>query len=83
MNKISLNKEINANEKKVKLKNTVKINTATLEGVVFEFDDTKKDELNARMVIALFQILYDQKKITEKEYDSLVLKVCRTFNLNK
>lgn len=48
---------------------------------VFNFDDKTNEELNARIVIALFEILYKQNKITKKEYDSLVLDVCRTFNI--
>ncbi len=50
---------------------------------VFNLDDKQKEELNARMVIALFKTLYNQNKITNKEYDSLVINVCRTFNIEK
>lgn len=49
----------------------------------FELDDKTKEELNARIVIALFKIMYNQNKISKKEYDSLVLKTCRTFNIKK
>lgn len=49
----------------------------------FELDDKTKEELNARIVIALFKIMYNQNKISKKEYDSLVLKTRRTFNIKK
>lgn len=48
-----------------------------------ELDDKTKEELNVRVVIALFKIMYNQNKISKKEYDSLVLKACRTFNIKK
>ena len=49
----------------------------------FELDDKTKEELNARIVIALFKIISNQNKISKKEYNSLVLKTCRTFNIKK
>ena len=48
-----------------------------------ELDDKTKEELNARIVITLFKIMYNQNKISKKEYDYLVLKACRTFNIKK
>lgn len=49
---------------------------------VFDVDDRTKEILNARLVIALFERLYNQNQITKKEFDSLVSNVYRTFNLN-
>lgn len=49
---------------------------------VFDFDIRTKEVLDARLILALFKILYKQENITKREYDSLVLNVCRTFNLN-
>lgn len=48
-----------------------------------ELDNKTKEQLNAKMVMNLFEILYIQNKITKKEYDSLILNVCRTFNIEK
>ena len=50
---------------------------------VFDFDIRTKEILDAKLILALFKILYKQESITKREYDSLVSKVYRTFNLNK
>ena len=48
---------------------------------IFNFDVQTKEELNARMIIALFKTLYRQNQITQNEYESLVSSVYRTFKL--
>lgn len=48
-----------------------------------ELDKKTKEELNIKMVMNLFEILYIQNQITKKEYDSLMLSICRTFNIDK
>lgn len=50
---------------------------------VFNIDDKKREELDLRMVMDLFKIMYSQNKITKKEYDALITNACRTFNKNK
>ncbi|MGM9875755.1 MAG: hypothetical protein ACI310_00800 [Bacilli bacterium] len=50
---------------------------------ILNLDETSKNKLNARIIIALFKNMYNQNKITKKEYDSLISSVNRTFNLNK
>lgn len=49
---------------------------------VLKIDKTKKELLDAKLVITLFDILYKQDLINEREYKALVLNTNRTFNIN-
>lgn len=49
---------------------------------VLKIDKTKKEILDAKLVITIFDILYKQDLINEREYKALVLNTNRTFNIN-
>lgn len=49
---------------------------------VLKIDKTKKELLDAKLVITIFDILYKQDLINEIEYKALVLNTNRTFNIN-
>lgn len=49
---------------------------------VLKIDKTKKELLDAKLVITIFDILYKQDLINEREYKALVLNTNRTFNIN-
>ncbi len=49
---------------------------------VLKIDKTKKEMLDAKLVITIFDILYKQDLINEREYKALVLNTNRTFNIN-
>lgn len=49
---------------------------------VLKIDKTKKELLDAKLVITIFDILYKQDLINEREYRALVLNTNRTFNIN-
>lgn len=49
---------------------------------VLKIDKTKKELLDAKLVIAIFDILYKQDLINEREYNALFLNTNRTFNIN-
>ncbi len=49
---------------------------------VLNIDKTKKEMLDAKLVITIFDILYKQDLINEREYKALVLNTNRTFNIN-
>lgn len=44
--------------------------------------EERKNVLNEKLIITLFEILYKEEKITKKEFDLLVKNTNRTFNLN-
>ena len=45
-----------------------------------EIDDETQKYLNKELIKSLFKILFGEKMITKKEFESLVNKVNRTFN---
>ena len=47
----------------------------------FELDEQSKEQLNLTMVKILFKILYQQNKISKKEFDSLIKNANRTPKL--
>ena len=47
----------------------------------FEIDEIDQEIINAKIVIALYKSLLKDSIITEKEYESLKNKICRTFNI--
>lgn len=49
---------------------------------VLKIDKIKKEMLDAKLVITIFDILYKQDLINEIEYKALVLNTNRTFNIN-
>lgn len=49
---------------------------------VLKIDKTEKELLDAKLVITIFDILYKQDLINEREYKALVLNTNRTFNIN-
>ena len=46
-----------------------------------EIDDKYKEVFNIKIVIALFNAIYKENKITKEEYERLVIKLNRTFNI--
>lgn len=48
----------------------------------FEIDEKTQDILNKRMVLSLFKILFNQKKITRKEYENISNKLNRIISFN-
>ena len=49
---------------------------------LFKYNQIISDEIERKIIIALFELLYSKQQITKSELDSLVLNTCRTFNLN-
>ena len=49
---------------------------------LFKYNQIISNEIERKIIIALFEVLYSKKQITKSELDSLVLNTCRTFNLN-
>ena len=47
----------------------------------FELDNKIKEELSARLLLAIFKILYKKNQISKKDYKLLISNVCRTFNI--
>ena len=47
----------------------------------FELDEKLKEQVNLTMVKILFKILYQQNKISKKEFDSLIKNANRTPKL--
>ena len=66
----------NNNKKLLKLHSTESQN-------ILNLDENTKNELNIKMVIALFETIYRQNIITKKQYDKLIANVYRTYNLSK
>ena len=46
----------------------------------FELDNESQNILNARMVLALFDIFLKQKKISKREYELIKMRLNCTFN---
>lgn len=49
---------------------------------LFKYNQIISNEIERKIIIALFELLYNNQQITKGELDSLVLNTCRTFNLN-
>lgn len=49
---------------------------------LFKYNQIISNEIERKIIIALFEVLYSKQQITKSELDSLVLNTCRTFNLN-
>lgn len=49
---------------------------------LFKNNQIISNEIERKIIIALFELLYSKQQITKSELDSLVLNTCRTFNLN-
>ena len=49
---------------------------------LFKYNQIISNEVERKIIIALFELLYSKQQITKSELDSLVLNTCRTFNLN-
>ena len=49
---------------------------------LFKYNQIISNEIERKIIIALFELLYNNQQITKSELDSLVLNTCRTFNLN-
>lgn len=49
---------------------------------LFKYNQIISNEVERKIIIALFDLLYSKQQITKSELDSLVLNTCRTFNLN-
>ena len=49
---------------------------------LFKYNQIISNEIERKIIIALFELLYNKQQITKSELDSLVLNTCRTFNLN-
>ena len=50
---------------------------------ILDLDENTKNELNIKMVIALFETIYRQNIITKKQYDKILAKIYRTYNLSR
>ena len=50
---------------------------------ILNLDENTKNELNIKMVIALFETIYRQNIITKSQYDKLIANIHRTYNLSK
>ena len=46
-----------------------------------EINDKYKEIFNIKMVTALFNIIYKENKISKQEYERLLIKLNRTFNI--
>ena len=49
---------------------------------LFKYNQIISNEIERKIIVALFELLYSKQQITKSELDSLVLNTCRTFNLN-
>ena len=49
---------------------------------LFKYNQIISNEIERKIIIALFELLYNKQQITKGEIDSLILNTCRTFNLN-
>ena len=49
---------------------------------LYKYNQIISNEIERKIIIALFELLYNKQQITKGELDSLVLNTCRTFNLN-
>lgn len=50
---------------------------------VFKFTDKQKEIMNVKLIISIFETLYRNNYITKKEFDTLVLNIHRTFNIDR
>jgi len=57
--------------------------SSTKEKNILELDENIQNELNIKMVIALFETIYRQNIITKSQYDKLIANIHRTYNLSK
>lgn len=57
--------------------------SSTKEKNILELDENIQNELNIKMVIALFETIYRQNIITKKQYDKILAKIYRTYNLSR
>ena len=48
---------------------------------LFKYNQIISNEVERKIIIALFELLYNKQQITKGEIDSLILNTCRTFNL--
>ena len=48
---------------------------------LFKNNQIISNEIERKIIIALFELLYNKQQITKGEIDSLILNTCRTFNL--
>ena len=48
---------------------------------LFKYNQIISNEIERKIIIALFELLYNKQQITKGEIDSLILNTCRTFNL--
>lgn len=46
-----------------------------------EINDKYKEIFNIKMVIALFNAIYKENKISKQEYERLIRNLNRTFNI--
>ena len=53
------------------------------KNINFKIDKKTKEILDARLIMALFKILYNQEKITKKEYKKLISKLYRRFRIEE
>ncbi len=49
---------------------------------VFKFTAKQKEIMNVKLIISVFETLYRNNYITKKEFDTLVLNIHRTFNID-
>lgn len=49
---------------------------------VFKFTAKQKEIMNLKLIISVFETLYRNNYITKKEFDTLVLNIHRTFNID-
>lgn len=49
---------------------------------VFKFTAKQKELMNLKLIISVFETLYRNNYITKKEFDTLVLNIHRTFNID-
>ena len=47
----------------------------------FNFDKKTREILDARLIVALFETLYNQKNITKKEFKKLTSEIYRRFHI--
>lgn len=50
-----------------------------VDEIFFEFEDKAREKLDISLIMALFKTLFNENKITKKEYDSLIQNVHRTY----
>ena len=68
---------------KLKSNNLLSDKNLEVEEILFGFEDKVEEKLDVCLINALFKTLFDENKITKKEYDRLIQNVHRTYQVYK